>query len=82
MYKIVFFFFVFQVLEIEVRSVLIQLVLFEWDFNEFDIDFVDFWFIFLLLDKGKEGKYKLVYRYSIFNEIKGNLMLNYIQGFY
>lgn len=72
------FFFAFQVSEIEARSALIQLALPEWDPNEFDIDPADFRFTLLLSDKGKEGKYKLVYRYSISNEIKGNLMPNYI----
>eukprot|EP00105_Crassostrea_gigas_P017957 XP_011435920.1 PREDICTED: fibronectin type-III domain-containing protein 3A isoform X3 [Crassostrea gigas] len=47
--------------EIEARSALIQLALPEWDPNEFDIDPADFRFTLLLSDKGKEGKYKLVY---------------------
>lgn len=53
----------FQVSEIEARSALIQLALPEWDPNEFEIDPADFRFTLLLSDKGKEGKYKLVYRY-------------------
>lgn len=58
------FFFTFQVSEIEARSALIQLALPEWDPSEFEIDPADFRFTLLLSDKGKEGKYKLVYRYD------------------
>lgn len=48
--------------EIEARSALIQLAPPEYDQNEFDIDPGEFRYELLLSDKGKEGKYKLVYR--------------------
>ncbi|KAK3095390.1 hypothetical protein FSP39_014126 [Pinctada imbricata] len=47
--------------EVEARSALIQLAQPDYDQNEFDIDPQDFRYTLLLSDKGKEGKYKLVY---------------------
>lgn len=47
--------------DIESRSAVIQLSPPEYDKNEFEIDLADFRYELLLSDKGKEGKYKLVY---------------------
>lgn len=56
------FFFFLQITEIEARSALIQLAPPEYDQNEFDIDPADFRYELQLSDKGKDGRYKLVYR--------------------
>jgi hypothetical protein len=47
----------------KVESALIQLAPPEYDQAEFEIDPGDFRYELLLSDKGKEGKYKLVYGY-------------------
>lgn len=47
--------------EVESRSALIQLAPPEYDQSEFEIDPGEFRYELLLSDKGKEGKYKLVY---------------------
>ena len=49
--------------EVESRSALIQLAPPEYDQTEFEIDPQEFRYELLLSDKGKEGKYKLVYKY-------------------
>ena len=48
--------------DVESRSAVIQLSPPEYDKNEFEIDPADFRYELLLSDKGKEGKYKLVYK--------------------
>ena len=53
---------IFQVSEVESRSALIELIPPEFDQSEFDIDPAEYQYELLLSDKGKEGKYKLVYR--------------------
>ena len=51
-----------KVSEVESRSALIQLIPPECNQQEFDIDPSEFKYELLLSDKGKEGKYKLVYK--------------------
>jgi predicted phage tail protein len=50
-----------KVSEVESRSALIQLTPPECNQNEFEIDPAEFKYELLLSDKGREGKYKLVY---------------------
>ena len=53
-----------QVSEIENRSVLIQLSPPECNQQEFDIYPSEFRYELWLSEKGRDGKYKLVYRYA------------------
>ena len=53
---------IFKVSEVESRSALIQLVPPECNQQEFDIDPSEFKYELLLSDKGRDGKYKLVYK--------------------
>ena len=51
-----------KVSEVESRSALIQLIPPECNQAEFDIDPSEFKYELVLSDKGRDGKYKLVYR--------------------
>ncbi len=53
---------ILQVSEIEARSALIQLIPPDCNQQEFDIDPSEFKYELLLSDKGRDGKYKLVYK--------------------
>ncbi|KAL3846896.1 hypothetical protein ACJMK2_017848 [Sinanodonta woodiana] len=50
-----------QITDIEARSALIHLAPPEFDQNEFDINPADFGYELSLSDKGRDGKYKIVY---------------------